>query len=667
MEYNITIPEYTEYEKQLQNEVDFFKYMKLLEREKNNYLIIVAADDTQTGPLFTPEHSAAMMKALGLRLNMLQAYRQPYVAIVDGGEVIYEQTSQDLTKSITVNAYFGKHKLFVYSGGFDCADKFGREAVLKLDDVPFYGERGLNFFILNVKTEIIIDSYHYETFEDLAPGIPLWKPFKYADNIISLIEHNSSRGGVTYCFYTLPDFPPLGNRSRQEQIIKANGLACSSMRNDKKLLQQIFDNKIFDFCNDFKSVEDMSDAFYNPGSYEDMNEIMQFKDYSSNALNMRNGNRITTNQPDKHKRAVFFVGASTTVGLGADDAHTFESYLQRKLNKLIPKEGFIVYNYGRYNGGIRGMYRSLPLFSALPVKKGDIVFWWCNQPVINGLPYCDLSFISRRPHNYGEIFADYSGHFSANGNRIIADAIFDFLKEHKFFKNATMKFMRQGSKDTPDIDADDAKETELLTNYKKELAKFYDENIRPKVGAIVMNANPFTYGHRFLVETALKNSDYLIVFVVEEDKSEIPFKDRIALVRENTADLPNVFVMPSGEFIISAKTFSEYFAKESIQEQKIDTSKDVTLFAKEIAPALGISVRFAGKEPTDKITAQYNEDMAKILPQYGLEFIEIERSKTDRGDIISASTVRKLAKERDFEKLKALVPPATLRYLKGKY
>lgn len=439
------------------------------------------------------------------------------------------------------------------------------------------------------------------------------------------------------------------------------------MSNDEKFLQQIFDNKLFDFCDDFRSVEDMRKTFFEPESYEDMSGIRQFKDYSSNVVNMRNGNRITTNQPSKHKRAVFFLGVSNTVGLGADDEHTFESYLQRKLNELIPKEEFIVYNYGRYVGGVKGHYQLLTLLSSLPVKKGDIVFFWNYQPMIGGLPYCDLSLMARRPHNYGEVFVDRQNHFSANGNRMIADGLFNFLKEHNFFKNATMKLVRKGAENKQSVDASDANENEILTNYKNELIKFYDENIRPKVGAIVMNANPFTYGHRFLVETALKQCDYLIVFVVEEDKSEIPFKDRIALVKENTADLPNIFVMPSGEFIISAKTFSEYFAKESLQEQKIDTSKDVTLFAKEIAPALGISVRFAGKEPTDKITAQYNEDMAKILPQYGLGFVEIERNKTEEGDIISASDVRKLTKAKEFEKLKSLVPPATLEFLKEKY
>jgi len=104
-----------------------------------------------------------------------------------------------------------------------------------------------------------------------------------------------------------------------------------------------------------------------------------------------------------------------------------------------------------------------------------------------------------------------------------------------------------------------------------------------------------------------------------------------------------------------------------MQDQKIDTTLYVTIFAKEIAPSLSISVRFAGSEPTDAVTRQYNEDMAKILPQYGIRFKELERAKTDKGEIISASTVRRLAEAKEFDKLKNYASPATIEYLKKKY
>ena len=59
-----------------------------------------------------------------------------------------------------------------------------------------------------------------------------------------------------------------------------------------------------------------------------------------------------------------------------------------------------------------------------------------------------------------------------------------------------------------------------------------------KVGAAVMNCNPFTIGHRYLIETAAKECDLLYIFVLSEDKSEFSFADRLEMVKRGTADCP---------------------------------------------------------------------------------------------------------------------------------
>ena len=160
--------------------------------------------------------------------------------------------------------------------------------------------------------------------------------------------------------------------------------------------------------------------------------------------------------------------------------------------------------------------------------------------------------------------------------------------------------------------------------------------------------------------------DRLYIFVVEEDKSIFPFEDRIELVRKGTADIPNVTVLPSGKFIISSLTFTDYFGKSELQDRVIDPSMDVTIFGEYIAPALGINIRFAGEEPLDNVTRQYNETMARILPKYGIDFEVIPRKEQD-GEVISASRVRKLLKTKDFDAIAEIVPKTTLEYLKLKY
>ena len=181
-----------------------------------------------------------------------------------------------------------------------------------------------------------------------------------------------------------------------------------------------------------------------------------------------------------------------------------------------------------------------------------------------------------------------------------------------------------------------------------------------------MNCNPFTLGHLHLVEYAAAKVVKLYIFVVEEDKSEFPFADRIELVRQGVKNFSNVEVLPSGKFIISQQTFSGYFNKASLQDVAVDSSEDVEIFAKEIAPTLGITIRFAGAEPKDNVTRQYNENMKKILPRYGVEFCEIPRKEID-GEVISAKTVRAALKAGDWQKLKKLVPATTFDYIRKKY
>jgi [citrate (pro-3S)-lyase] ligase len=181
-----------------------------------------------------------------------------------------------------------------------------------------------------------------------------------------------------------------------------------------------------------------------------------------------------------------------------------------------------------------------------------------------------------------------------------------------------------------------------------------------------MNCNPFTLGHRYLIETASKQVDTLYIFVVEENKSFFEFEDRYQLVKAGTQDLENVVVLPSGKFIISALTFPGYFYKDNNKDAVVDTSKDVDLFGKYIAKILNIKVRFVGEEPIDMVTRQYNRSMQERLPLYGIEVMEIKRKEMG-AQVISASRVRKCLENKDFEGIRELVPETTYEYLVKKY
>jgi [citrate (pro-3S)-lyase] ligase len=185
------------------------------------------------------------------------------------------------------------------------------------------------------------------------------------------------------------------------------------------------------------------------------------------------------------------------------------------------------------------------------------------------------------------------------------------------------------------------------------------------IGSIVANCNPFTYGHRYLVEQALNCCDYVHVLVLAENRSSFGADERFFMVREGIKDLPRAVVHQVADFVISAATFPTYFMKEKVHAVRAGCRLDLELFGRRIAPALGITKRFVGTEPVCAVTGHYNEEMKKILPRYGISVTEIGR-KCSGGEAISASAVRKWYGKGDFEGLKGLVPETTLEYLEQK-
>ncbi|NHJ85962.1 MAG: [citrate (pro-3S)-lyase] ligase [Asgard group archaeon] len=191
------------------------------------------------------------------------------------------------------------------------------------------------------------------------------------------------------------------------------------------------------------------------------------------------------------------------------------------------------------------------------------------------------------------------------------------------------------------------------------------DKTRGEIGAIVVNCNPFTLGHQFLIETASKECEQLYVFVVTEDKSIFPTNIRVKLVKEGTKHIENVMVLEGGNYIISQATFPRYFMKESGNIALEQARLDVTIFGDFIAPALGITRRFVGEEPFDLVTNSYNQAMKEILLPKGIGLTIIPRKELN-GKPISASRVRALLKEDDLDEISKLVPPTTYNFLISK-
>ena len=180
----------------------------------------------------------------------------------------------------------------------------------------------------------------------------------------------------------------------------------------------------------------------------------------------------------------------------------------------------------------------------------------------------------------------------------------------------------------------------------------------PLRGVVVMNCNPFTLGHRYLIEQAAKQVERLFVMVVREDCSLFAYAERKAMVEQGVAHLKNVTVIDGSEYAISQATFPTYFLKRLDDAADTQMLLDLDLFRRHIAPALGATVRFVGTEPTDRLTRRYNQLMHEVLADVR-ETARLEKE----GNAVSASRVRKAMEQGDMSTIRQLVPPTTLPYI----
>ncbi len=198
-----------------------------------------------------------------------------------------------------------------------------------------------------------------------------------------------------------------------------------------------------------------------------------------------------------------------------------------------------------------------------------------------------------------------------------------------------------------------------IKNYVKNLSRPEEQGT---VGAIVANCNPFTLGHRYLIESAAAQCDTLHLFILSEDKSAFSAAVRYELVKKGVQDLKNVYLHHSSDYLISSAVFPTYFIKDKSKAADANCELDIRIFCEFFAKELGISKRFVGSEPFCQVTGAYNAAMQRLLPDYGIEFVELPRKEL--GDLpISASFVRKCMIEGDYESIKAIVPQSTYDYI----
>ncbi|MBO4904697.1 MAG: adenylyltransferase/cytidyltransferase family protein [Lachnospiraceae bacterium] len=397
------------------------------------------------------------------------------------------------------------------------------------------------------------------------------------------------------------------------------------------------------------------------------------EDIQGPLINIAGGERVTSGSDiNTGSNRMYLYGRCGVFGYAVRDDETMPSQLQKIYNE--DHVNIRVVNRGLWGGTDDCIFHDF-LFDVESFVPGDVVVFYVKKPddglmkslIENGLKFYD---ITKEWHEFEEAkwcFYDSPGHMNAVGYKHVAQLISEKIGKESFAHpegrsntdkgnyRAYFDYIRE---------EEDSKFRESVMEYVHRIKDKYPVKAADRNGAIVMNCNPFTKGHRYLIEYAVATVDHLFIFVVEENKSFFSFEDRFDMVKAGTADITNVFVIPSGRFIISAMTFPEYFLKDFVQEKGFDVSGDVEIFAKYIAPHLNIYKRFVGEEPFDKVTDHYNETMKRVLPEYGIELCEIPRLEDVDAGIITATKVRELMNNNQVDQLEKFVPDTTMQTVK---
>lgn len=438
------------------------------------------------------------------------------------------------------------------------------------------------------------------------------------------------------------------------------------------------------------SPEEARSILTAPTSYTGAENLLFHHDHASPEVNIQDGFRVTTPPlPGSRASTVHVYGASTAYSFGCTDGHTIPSLLQARINDCSRADP----NFPPLrvlNHGLCGSTYAMSIAHLLRtrIKPGDVVLLFdCKNnnlepdenfinrnflalprlhdlcvnkgiPVINTQPYFE------RPHRHGEVFVD-TFHLNAKGNAVIADRLFEIclLAEHRHKPTAPEldeRFRRELFPAGPRPFLPRMPLSEEIEAYLDTLRTY--QMAHGVVGAVLMNSNPFTLGHRHLLTHAASKVDHLFAFVVTEDTQFFSFQDRIEMVRRGAAELGNVTVVPYTSFQATARTHQAYFAKERDPGARLDASDDLAIFGKHIAPFLRITRRFFGHEPLCPVTRQYNQQMHDTLPKFGIQTQEIPRHEM-AGGTVSASTVRRLLEEENWQALRELVPESTFQHL----
>lgn len=381
-------------------------------------------------------------------------------------------------------------------------------------------------------------------------------------------------------------------------------------------------------------------------------------DYSSNQYTVDNGFRKTCNCP-KSNLTVSVLGACTVFGLLSTDEETIPSLIQSKLHSV--GSPYTVKNYGMLGFSV---IEEIRRFNRSTFSNNDIVILFLKDYREKHEELSEYELIQQEFPSYpiqsliggNTMLEDYFGtiaHCGSKSHHYYAEQIFGDIVPYLNSQIRTVIFHH--------FNYDEYSENKKFLEYLDKLDQYPSDGSN---GAIMMNCNPFTKGHKYLIRYAASRVDNLFIIAVQQENGMFSFHERFEMIQAGCKELANVYVIPAGDYLAVTFGYPAYFDRDAFQgeDDVLNPLVDINLFGKYLAPRLGIKFRFVGTEEEDTITNYYNIQMKKVLPKYGVELIEIPRI-TSSGKPISAKKVRACIKQNDVQTLSEFLPVEIIEYL----
>lgn len=135
------------------NLVDYIRNVQ----DMDDVLILISVKDEASNGL--TDKMIKSMKSLGLEFDMKDHYRDSYIAVIENGEVQYEEASSE---QISYAGDIGKKDIAITSAGYLC----GNKASICVNGVECaVNGRGINIVLVDTKTGGVLDSAVFDTFD----------------------------------------------------------------------------------------------------------------------------------------------------------------------------------------------------------------------------------------------------------------------------------------------------------------------------------------------------------------------------------------------------------------------------------------------------------------------------------------------------------------------